>query len=385
VPVFFVKPTWSSSFTGTTLGANNLLVAQEVDLGGHTNAGLIGPTTWRNVQLELDNENVAALALDEPVSEHMGEPKLAFEITGKATGETQLTAFVDNLASATMKIVVTGKQATDAIYVDRFIGAYYDVDYKHHGGNYSKILLLRYVDDVVLELNLDRILDSPMDPDQAAQLIAASTIGDGGKKFPQQLNRATTPRLVTAKRAAFEAMEATFVETLVVAERVVEFVLGAAQVMQLSGQLMAIRTPRLRSALPPPVKHLIGPRPPRVSPQEVQEALDAARREHSITTLYHGGQRDIPAGRPFSTTDSLEHARIYAQRSNGQVYRYEVPTQRLRELEQLQNTGQPGVRRMVDSLQGTTTNATEFRFTTEFLGRGGLQELSLYRHALPVP
>jgi hypothetical protein len=385
VPVFFVKPSWSSSFAGASLGANNLLLRQEVDLGGHANAGLMGATTWRNVELELDNENIAAIALEEPVSEYMGEPRLAFQIAGKAQGETDLTAFVDNVARATMKVVVTGNQATDAIYVDRFIGAYYDVDYKHQGGNYSKILVLRYVDDVVVDLNLDRILDAPMDPEQSAQLIATSAIGDGGKKFPQQLNRGTTPRLVAAKRSALESMNATFLEFLVVAERVVEFVLAAAQVMQLSGQLMAIRTPRTRVGLPPPVKRVIGPKPPRVTPQEVQEALDAARREHSTTTPYHGGQRDIPAGRPFSTTDSLEHARIYAQRNNGQIYRYEVPKQRLRELEQLQNTGQPGVRRMVDSLQGTTTNATEYRFTSEFLARGGLQELSIYRHPLPIP
>jgi hypothetical protein len=39
-----------------------------------------GPTTWRNVQLELDNENVAALALDEPGSEQIGELRVRLGI-----------------------------------------------------------------------------------------------------------------------------------------------------------------------------------------------------------------------------------------------------------------------------------------------------------------
>ena len=379
-PIYFVKPSWSSSFVGATSAANGVLLRQELNLGGHTNVALIGVTSWRNVRLTVSDPIVASLELEDPVSANQGgNLRLAFQIVGKQRGEPELSLFVDDKPIASMQISVSNTPAADAIYVDRFIAVYYDLGYRRVGKDVSKFLILKYVDDVVIDLNIDRITDGFIDNDQGARMVAAAVIEDGGKTFPQMLNRTTTPRLFAAKQAAIEAMSADLLGVVDAGEFVVEFILGAVQVAQLSARLSAIRTSR--ASLPPPVRQMIGKPPLRVTPEEVQEALDAARKEHSITTLYHGGQRDIPPGRPFSTTDSLEHAQQYARRNGGQIYRYEVPTSRLKQLE---SADQPGVQRMVDSLQGTSTNATEYRFSPQFLQNGGLEELIKYRQPLPV-
>ena len=60
----------------------------------------------------------------------------------------------------------------------------------------------------------------------------------------------------------------------------------------------------------------------------------------------------------ISTTSEIEHAARYAaQKGGGQIYRFEVPTRRLREL---MDSGL--VRDFRDTLKGTRGDAMEYRF-----------------------
>jgi hypothetical protein len=137
-------------------------------------------------------------------------------------------------------------------------------------------------------------------------------------------------------------------------------------------------------ASPPAQKGTVRPRTtPRVTSTEVAEALAEAAKEHSTTTLYHGGLLEggeIQSGRFFSTTTSRDYAEIYAQRNAGQVYKFDIPTARLEEMKRL---GQ--VQKIQDSLEGTSVNAEEWRFSAKFLEEGGAAELKKYIVPPPHP
>jgi RHS repeat-associated protein len=88
----------------------------------------------------------------------------------------------------------------------------------------------------------------------------------------------------------------------------------------------------------------------------------ATKGQQAMTTLYHGGELAegaVQSGR-FSTTPVLEHAMQYAERSGGQVYRFDVPTRWLMEMEK-----SGGARRFQDLLKGATESALEWRFYGE--------------------
>jgi hypothetical protein len=73
-------------------------------------------------------------------------------------------------------------KASGAIYVDDFAGSYYNVDYRHAGGDLSKWIVLEYRDSVVIDINVDQISDTPSTPNTGEGLI-----GDGGRRFRRGL------------------------------------------------------------------------------------------------------------------------------------------------------------------------------------------------------
>ncbi len=77
------------------------------------------------------------------------------------------------------------------------------------------------------------------------------------------------------------------------------------------------------------------------------------------TALYHGGNlRDgAVQSRRISLTPDVNHAKRYADLNGGQIYQFDVPSTRLRQLEL-----DDGVLRLQDSYLNTGSYASEFRF-----------------------
>jgi hypothetical protein len=114
------------------------------------------------------------------------------------------------------------------VLVDQYEEALYDIDYRHEGGNCSKWLRLKYADGVEVDLYIDRIGDGFIPPDEALQALQQAQAGDGGRMFPKQLNRSTTPRLWAAKQEAIQIMNEYFLDFLKASIPAVLFVITMA-------------------------------------------------------------------------------------------------------------------------------------------------------------
>lgn len=93
------------------------------------------------------------------------------------------------------------------LYVDMFESVYYDLDYRHVGGNLSKYLSVNYADGTVIDIQIDDIGNTSMTAEEGRDAMANGYAGDGGRIFPRVMNPRTTPRLAEAKRNAIEVME----------------------------------------------------------------------------------------------------------------------------------------------------------------------------------
>ena len=205
--LYFIKPSWSSSFAGAKITKDNRLWRQEIGLGGRADVGIMGVAVWNGITFKLNNPKIATISPDAPVSENMagGGPRLAFQVIGQNMGEAELTAYRGPELVASMQIAVSGIADKNPVYVDDYIDFVYDVSYKAEGGNYSKYIILRYVDDVVIDLNIDTISDAKMSSDLAVLAIKNGQMRDG-RRFPSVLNASTAPKLAAAKRQTIEIM-----------------------------------------------------------------------------------------------------------------------------------------------------------------------------------
>ena len=97
-------------------------------------------------------------------------------------------------------------------YIDNFNYALYDPDYKHIGGNYSKILTLVYSDGIAIDININDIAEISISKEEEDRMKTNSYTGEGGRVFPEQMNQKTTPRLYLSKLKAIEKMEEIFPE-----------------------------------------------------------------------------------------------------------------------------------------------------------------------------
>ena len=136
-------------------------------------------------------------------------------------------------------------------FVDAFSNASYNLDYRAEGGNLSKWLQLTYRDGVVIDINIDEISDTAIDPTLSIQMLRDATLGRGGRIFPTQLNATTTPNLLRAKRSAIETMEEYNYEFMLAALPAVLFIIfTAAGTMIRRPTRTTPRLPRIRGTTP---------------------------------------------------------------------------------------------------------------------------------------
>jgi hypothetical protein len=170
---------------------------------------------------------------------------LYIDIVPTDMGDANLEARSGDAVLTSIQINVSSN-ASGAIYVDDFAGSYYNVDYRHAGGDLSKWIVLEYRDSVVIDINIDQISDTPSKPNTGEGLI-----GDGGRRFPARLDPMTTPRLFAAKQRATAAMNANYADFLESARDGVFFILTINPLVA-PIQPTSVR-PVQRSNLPSPV------------------------------------------------------------------------------------------------------------------------------------
>lgn len=94
------------------------------------------------------------------------------------------------------------------MYVDAYDAAYYDIDYKSVKGGLSKWIKVSYSygGSASTEINIDDISDATEDAAQMVQDMF-DHVGAGGRVFPKQMNRSTTPQLWQAKQHVLRIMD----------------------------------------------------------------------------------------------------------------------------------------------------------------------------------
>ncbi len=245
---YFIKPTWSSNFSGSSVTADKRLWRQEIDLGGSASIGLKG---WQDITLSFNQNGMATFSTFVDKANDM----LGIDVTGLKPGNVEFVAFRSGLAVASMQIFIRTTTSSKAVYVDQFLMGYYDLDFRAKGGNYSKFLVVRYSDDIVITINIDQISDAKPDPIAAKNFIATATIGDGGRRFPSQMNAGTTPNLYALKKWAVQIMEANNVQFMRVSKEAIVFLLSIMDI----ARGMTNSMPKIpRENAPSPVKQVLG-------------------------------------------------------------------------------------------------------------------------------
>ena len=141
-------------------------------------------------------------------------------------------------------------------FVDAFTSVHYSLDYRSEGGNLSTWLQAHYRDGVVIDIRLRDIRENEtVDPQTHLRMMAQGSVGEGGRIFPQVMNRTTTPRLAAAKRSAIETMEEYNFEFMMAALPAVIFIITAG--LGMGGRpspptRTTVRLPGVRRTPPPP-------------------------------------------------------------------------------------------------------------------------------------
>ena len=73
---------------------------------------------------------------------------------GVKPGDAEFFASRNGTVIASMQIHVSTTATKGAYYVDHFDSMYYDIDYMHEGGDASKYLILHYLDDVAVAIDM---------------------------------------------------------------------------------------------------------------------------------------------------------------------------------------------------------------------------------------
>jgi len=255
-PQFFKDPDFG--LVGCSFTATGQLWRQELALGFDT---MVGLRNHSGMSVELNNPAIAKLVKSEYRDPRTTDATVLYiSIIPTGVGDAFLEARKGGAVHASMQIHVAANPV-GAIYVDDFVNSYYDIDYRAEGGNCSKWLILEYRDSVAIEINLDQIVDVPSNTTPETFQSSPRIVGQGGRLFPMQLNRATAPRLCIAKRAANEIMNEYFVKFIQAAAEAVLFIItidpfvgGVAGAGTLG---KAVRKPIPRGKLPPGVRGVL--------------------------------------------------------------------------------------------------------------------------------
>jgi len=136
------------------------------------------------------------------------------------------------------------------MYVDFYTAVYYDIDYKHVGGNCSKWLMVHFADDTLIDVHMDLIFEESKDPDTAEEMERHSHFGSGHRIFPQRMNPATTPRLYAAKKSAEEVMAQNLLNLMQAASTAVFFIITMPLQVMGNPTGRALRRPIARGSIP---------------------------------------------------------------------------------------------------------------------------------------
>lgn len=207
-PKFIKDP--DTGTAGSRFTATGQLWRQEIELGSSATVAL---EHYAGMTIGLNNPKIAKL-----ITWYYGD-LLYVDIVPTSLGDANLEARSGDKIVTSIQIYVSSK-ANGAIYVDDFVSSYYNVDYRHSGGNLSKWIVLEYRDSIVIDINIDNIFDTPSKPNNSEGFI-----GDGGRRFPSRLDPMTTPRLYAAKKLAIVAMTKNYADFLEAARDGIFFIL----------------------------------------------------------------------------------------------------------------------------------------------------------------
>ena len=224
----FAKPSFAST-DGAAFTSEGRQWRQELDHGGRALIGITGVTTWNEIELTFNNPRIASIERESPVSEHVSDIRVTFKVVGLEPGDAELTAFSNGTPVASMQIHVRQQAAAQATYVDNFMQGFYDPDFRHSGGNWSKYIIVQYHDDVVLPIHMDQITDQLVDFDTKASYIKQGAMGEAGRRFPLKMNASTTPNLHGLKRQAIEKMSLDLIEIIKISKEAIIFVLNVGE------------------------------------------------------------------------------------------------------------------------------------------------------------
>lgn len=250
----FVKPSFASK-DGASFTSDNRLWRQELDHGDRAIVGITGIVNWRGIELKVNNPKIVAIETESPVSEYVSGIRVTFKVVGTEPGDAEVTAFADRKPVASMQVHVRAHPAGAAIYVDSFITGYYDPNFRSEGGNWSKYIIVRYIDDVALAIHIDRIGEERIDFDTRASYIAQGGVGERGRRFPLKMTAATTPNLYNLKRQAIQKMSLDLIDLMRISKEAIIFVLSVGEVAR---SMMGNAFQRMaRRNAPPPIRRIL--------------------------------------------------------------------------------------------------------------------------------
>lgn len=281
-PYFWKDPETGSA--GSRFNADGKLWRQEVALGSSATVTL---KNYSGLTVALNNPAIAKLVQWKYDSEDLYVdivPLMAGDANLEARSNTGIVDFIQINVSTDSK---------GAISVDDFVGSYYNLNYRHSGGNLSKWIILEYRDSVVIDINIDEISDTP------TSWTGDGTIGRGGRRFPPRLDPGTTPRLHVAKKRALATMAEHYAEFLQVASSAVFFVLTINPVVMPIEAPTSVR-PIPRRNLPRPVATHVDAVPAgRIQGKDVNEAVIRAAMENAPLKSQQKGGISLPKVQEF--------------------------------------------------------------------------------------
>jgi hypothetical protein len=263
------------------------------------------------------------------------------------------------------------------MYVDFYTSVYYDIDYKHTGGNCSKWLMVHFADDTLIDVHMDLIFEESMDPDTAEEMERHSHFGSGHRIFPQRMNPATAPRLYAAKKSAEEVMAQNLLDLMQVASKAVFFIITMPLQAMGNPTGTALRRPIARGSIPKLVQqgiHIAGFSPTESAIiTEVRQMLSS--QEMATLRAAQAAGRDCTVrigGRYLQYDPGFTYAEAFADfEGNGftlgpKAFRSEAELTKtlLHETHRLvtSNIGRGAVPAGASSMQGVVTTETQSAF-----------------------
>lgn len=251
---YFAKPSFASS-DGAVFTKDGRMSLQEIDHGGRALVGVAGVAGWGDVTLTVADPTVVGIEKEAAVNEWISDIRVTFKVIGFKPGETEVVASSNGNVFAVVKVKVNSQGAKQLVYVDSFTQGYYDPDFRSKNGDWSKFIIVKYIDDVVLAFNIDDISGETLDLDSKASYVKQGGIGSKGRLFPLKMNASTTPNLYALKKHAINKMSIDLIDLMRVSKEAIIFVLSVSEAAR--SMLGNAFKQMARKNAPPPVRQLL--------------------------------------------------------------------------------------------------------------------------------